>query len=180
MRIIIFLSIIFSVGYSVAEPVTDDDKGNCLIHFSDRGHVFSLGIARSFRDDVEFKLCVSEDTKDSYLLVATSSNLLGSKGYRRGEPPPVVSEIKVSMDAVAYDRLLKLYDLALDYDVRDEVEMLDGSTWCLESLYFDKVFRRACFRSPDYEPERRKLRALNELGRAFWTIATVEINLGEL
>ncbi len=181
MRNLTFLSLILLTNLCFAEPATEDDINNCALQWTDRGRAFSLEISRSFDDDVEFVVCArDEDPSELYILVAVSKNMLGRKLFIRGEPEPTITRTKFAIDSAIYNRLMSLYDVALDYDVRDVQRMLDGSTWCLERKWSNQVERRACFASPGFETEERKLVGLLELGNELWAIASAELNIGRL
>jgi hypothetical protein len=181
VRILVFLSLIFSANFCFAEPATEGDINNCALQWTERGRAFLLEISRSFDDDVEFVVCArDEDPRELYILVAVSKNMFKKQMIATSEPEATITRTKFDIDSATYNRLMRFYDFALDYDVRDAQRMIDGSTWCLERKWVNRVERRACFASPDFESEKRKLVGLLELGKELWTIASAELDIGRL
>jgi hypothetical protein len=85
----------------------------------------------------------------------------------------------VSLNDATYETLMTLYENALDYNMKDYEIGLDGSNWCLET---NKVssYLKACYWTPTYNPQARRLTGLVALGRELWTIADMESRDGPL
>jgi len=86
---------------------------------------------------------------------------------------------KVSLNEATYRKLLTLYENALDYNVKDEAEGMDGSDWCLETQR-GFTYSKACFWSPGAQPEERGLTGLAKLGEELWRIAATDPRDGPL
>jgi hypothetical protein len=72
-----------------------------------------------------------------------------------------------------YKRIISLYERALDYDVKDNAMGFDGSGWCLETQR-GFTYSKACFWTPEYETERRRLSGLLALGVELWRVAKLD------
>jgi hypothetical protein len=124
------------------------------------GTVFSLSISSAFGGGMEFNLCARRDPGASYITVTRYA----AENDKHGEP------LKVSLNDSRYQKLLTLYEDALDYNVKDNVMGLDGSIWCLETAR-GSTYSKACFWSPEVDSEKRQLAGLAKLGRELLSIA---------
>ena len=121
------------------------------------GTVFTLSVDRSFEPTVTFKLCNREDKSRRFLLVSTQAT-----GHKDGWDSK-----SIPLGPEAYERLARLHEQALNYDVRIDVGGNDGSMWCLETQR-GFTYSKACFWTPTEEASTRRLSGLVALGRELW------------
>jgi hypothetical protein len=88
-----------------------------------------------------------------------------------------VSERKILLGEGVFEKLVALYEKALEYNVKDDAWGLDGSLWCLETQR-GFTYSKACFWSPDYQSEKRGLIGMVNLGEELWRFA--ELNKKEI
>lgn len=137
-----------------------DDK--CGYRTAVSGTVFTVTISRSFDPQVKFELCVREAPAQNFVLVSSESHL-GSKRW-------VVN--KVPLNHSDYTELLRLYELALGYDVKDSLMGADGSDWCLETQR-GGTYSKACFWTPSVNAQKRNLVGLLSLGQDLWRLSAL-------
>ena len=77
------------------------------------------------------------------------------------------------VDTALYDKLVALYEKALDYDAKDDSMGSDGSSWCLETQR-GLTYSKACFWTPQYETAKRRLNGLLLLGEELWRVAKLD------
>ena len=134
--------------------IATENYGICGYRVAHHGTVFSLHITDAFGGGIEYKLCEREEPARNFLLVTRYV----SESNKADEP------IKVPLNDATYQKLLTLYNDALDYNVKDETMGLDGASWCLETTR-GFTYSKACFWSPESNPEERRLTGLLKLGR---------------
>jgi hypothetical protein len=140
-----------------------DSKDICGHRWMRGGTVFSLDIERSFDPGVKFELCDREDYSKRFVLISTQSRLHSTKWVSRS----------VVVDTAHYDKLVALYEKALDYNVKDDSMGSDGSSWCLETRR-GFTYSKACFWTPQYETGKRRLNGLLSLGEELWRLAELD------
>ena len=140
-----------------------DSEDTCGQGRQSRETVFSLTISRSFDPEVTFKLCDRIDRSKRFLLVASETARHSEKWATKSIP----------VDPRQYDKIVALYEKALEYDVKDDAMGLDGSSWCLETRR-GFTYSKACFWTPHFEPTRRRLDGLLELGNELWRLAKLD------
>jgi hypothetical protein len=124
--------------------------------YSEKGFVFSVHDNLITTPDVEYTLCVRRSSKDGELGIM--------RQIRKGSVKTVTSHIP--LDAHQYPLLVSLFETALDNNIRDDQEGLDGTTWCLASSRGGTDVR-ACFLAPSPEQaEKRGLDGLSKLAAA--------------
>jgi hypothetical protein len=128
------------------------------------GTVFSLTMDRAFDPGVKFELCDRKDRSKRFLLVATQASMRTEKWV----------STRVPLDGVLYKKIIKLYESALDYDVKDDTMGFDGSGWCLETQR-GFTYSKACFWTPQHETEKRRLVGLLALGEELWRVAKLDM-----
>jgi hypothetical protein len=135
----------------------------CGEHTSRSGTVFTLSVDRSFEPSVSFKLCNREDKSKRFLLVSAQS-----RGHKDGWDSK-----SIPLGPEAYERLARLHEQSLNYDVRIGMGGNDGSLWCLETQR-GFTYSKACFWTPTEEASARRLNGLIELGKALWELAKLD------
>ena len=126
------------------------------------GTVFTLTISRSFHGTTMFMLCERKDR---------SKFVLASELISRA--PEKWASKTIPLTPWMYERVLSLYESALNYDVIFEAAGLDGSTWCLETKRAF-TYSNACFWSPSLETAARRLSGLLALGQELWRISNLK------
>jgi hypothetical protein len=148
------------------------ESKQCGIRNAYTGTVFSLSIDRvrrvEFRNTI-FYLCGRKWPDASFLLVRSES---GQKTL------PDVNK-RVLLSSAKFDELATLYEAALDLNLRDDTDGMDGSSWCLDTTRVSVSFR-GCFWSPTYSGDQRGLGHLAALGRALWHLAELGPAVGQL
>jgi hypothetical protein len=138
----------------------------CGIRSMRAGTVFSLSIDRSRvlqNSSVQFKLCQRTAPSQSFLLIHANT-----------EQPKRHSEMRqLQVDESTYLNLVEMYEKALDYDVKNDAMGFDGSSWYLETTR-GFTYSKACFWSPEYETENRRLTGVLALGRELWHLAGMD------
>jgi hypothetical protein len=140
-----------------------DSEDICGTRWVGGGTVFSLMVERSFDPGVTFKLCDREDHSKRFLLISTQSGMHSEKWVSKTLP----------LDPSRYDKVVALYERALDYDVKDDSMGMDGSSWCLETRR-GFTYSKACFWTPQYETKKRRLSGLLALGEELWRVAKLD------
>jgi len=163
------LGILISLLLFCSNAVAAEKYGICGFWAAHHGPVFSLHIERAFHVGVDFKLCEREEPGRSFLLVTRDPD-------NRNQ---VDDPIKIPLNDATHQKLLTLYDNALEYNVKDVAGGLDGSSWCLET-WRGSNHSKACFWSPGLDSEARRLTGLEKLGRELWSIAAIEPKDGPL
>ena len=155
MRLLTFIAL-FSV-FSFVSAGEMDELG-CGEPSKNKGKVFELNMSLSFHGDVEYKLCRNID---KYILLVETSKSNNKE----------ILELKSNEVEI----ILKKYEKALEYNTKDKEMGLDGSSWCLETKR-GFTYLKACFWSPGYEPQKRGLAGLNDLGTYLFDISKLKEN----
>jgi hypothetical protein len=151
---------------------------SCVVHAKDPlacaysggyvaiGDKFTLEIDRApdFDKKTTFRLCDLRDK--TFLLVQT---YVGGKAKYK----------KINLDAEQSAKINTLYEMALGADFKDSAVGLDGSSWCLETRRGTN-YLKACFWSPTYETQQRRLNGFWDLGAALWELAQFGAANGKL
>jgi hypothetical protein len=150
----------------------DSDLQQCGIRNAYTGTIFSLSIDRIRR--VEFRnttfyLCARRWPDASFLLVRSESG--------RGKLADVTKRIALSSET--FKELVSLYEAALDVNLKDDTDGMDGSDWCLDTTRVSVSFR-GCFWSPTLKADERGLAHLAALGRAVWHMGDLGPEVGNL
>jgi hypothetical protein len=153
----------------MAAPQDASDNDKCGYRTVFDGTVFTLTIGRSFDPGVTFKLCQRKKPGQSFVLVAVDAS----------DESNAKSETTLPLDENSYKALIKLYEAALDYNVKDDTMGLDGSGWCLETRR-GFTYSKACFWTPGYETSKRGLIGLENLGNELGRLAKLEKTAGKL
>ena len=114
-------AVLISVCLFCSSAFAGETYGICGCRAAHHGTVFSLHMTSAFGGGIEYKLCEREEPGRNFLLVMRSS----------GESNKADQPIKVPLNDATYQKLLTLYDDALDYNFKDETRGLDGASWCL-------------------------------------------------
>jgi len=133
------------------------------------GTVFSLNIERSFDPAAAFQLCERKAPESSFLLVTTFE-------YQTHR---IASIDKFTLDDSQFEKLLVLYEDALNINFKDDAIGLDGSSWCLETNR-GFTYLNACFWSPKFDTRNRELENLVAFGQALWQFANLEPAIGRI
>jgi hypothetical protein len=166
---LILLSACASASLADGKPRESDPCGRRTRY---DGTVFTLTISRSFHlGATTIKLCARQDAEENFLLVRTHPFPV--------ERNHVWKDRQIKLDSGLYERIVQLYEKALDYNVKDDTIGFDGSSWCLETRR-GFTYSKACFWSPDNEPQQRGIVGLYQLGKELWSIAELEPEIGEL
>ena len=146
-RVLYILALI--VSFSV--QATENRKNDCEIFTNKNVDIFELDINTSFDGNVNFLL--SKERNKYYLIVNASKDIL----YK--------DRIELNKKQLAL--ISKKFRIALNYDTKQDIQGLDGSTWCFTPNIISKS-TKMCFWSPDYKAAERGLDGLHELGESLW------------
>lgn len=130
------------------------------------GTVFTMSIDRSRileNSYVEFKLCEREEPSQSFLLIRTVTE----------QPKKHAETHQKRLDEDAFVALTAMYETALNYDVKDNALGNDGSSWCLETTR-GFTYSKACFWSPEFDTDKRRLTGMLALGRQLWHLSGMD------
>ena len=127
--------------------------------------IFTFEIWRAFDSnrDTSFRLC--DLAGKAFVLVKSK---VGEKLKVR----------KIDLDVGQHAKLKSLYENALGANFGDETFGTDGSTWCLEANRMN--YLKACFWSPQFDTEKRRIRGFTALGSWLWELAQFGDSNGKL
>ena len=127
---------------------------------------FSISASKAPYEIAEFKLC---NVKGEYSLL--------QRVKERGTEFGALN--KISLLEPESLNLLRTYDSALNFNVRDNQTGFDGSSWCLTRPGVGS-YLHACFWSPSYQSEKRGVQGIVGLGQELWRLSKLSAKYGEI
>ena len=146
----------------------DIDCGDHQIKEGYYNETFSLKINRSLRENnIEFKFCqpTQGEAPDILIVIANHDNGIDSKHKA------------ITLTEADSTKIASLFDLAWEYNKRDNASGMDGSYWCLSTRNVHTV-TKGCFWTPTSKPQKRGLSGLSNLGTFLWEYTELEIKHG--
>ena len=127
---------------------------------------FSITASKAPYEIAEFKLC---NIRGEYSLLQR----VRERGAEFGAPKKILLQESESLN------LLRTYDSAINFNVRDNQTGFDGSSWCLTRPGTGS-YLQACFWSPSYQAEKRGLQGVVGLGQELWRLSKLSAKYGEI
>lgn len=167
MKLILLLLFTFFSFQSYADQWEDED---CGMKSKYEGKIFELTINEYLRIDglFTFKFCKSGSSREkSFIVVKQFSSVVDLNNNKNLHK----SIIKLTPQQTTI--ILDKFDKALEVNLKDKVNGLDGSQWCLD---FVNIHTKAnmCFWTPGYKSEERGLSGLHGLGNHLRGITGVQ------